>query len=1117
MEDAGSSQQESSASESDDLAAEVAASEAAAPATRRQTATVAIGASAGGLAALKRLLAVLPGDQGLAVVVVVHLSPDHESHLVDLLQPHARMPVVQISSTMALEPDHVYVIPPNANVSSVDTHLRLSALERDRRERAPIDHFFRTLAQTHDGHSIGIVLTGTGSDGTLGLKRIKERGGLTIAQDPTEAEYDGMPQAAIESGMVDLVLRLEEMPDAITSFAQTEPRMLDGEEEDQATQERLLQRLFTLVRSRTGRDFSRYKRSTLLRRMARRMQIHRLERLTDYLDVLRRNPGELETLSDEFLVTVTEFFRDPEIFGELERVVIPTLFEGKGPADSVRVWSVGCATGEEAYSVAILLLEHAATLEAPPSIQVFATDLHERSLRRARDGTYPETIETVVSESRVRRFFVPEHGGYRIRKEVRETIVFTPHDVLADAPFSRLDLITCRNLLIYLDRGVQRDVIDLFHYALHPGGYLLLGPSEGIERDDTFTTEDKAASLFRKRSDPEGQQGRHLPTFPLTARSWQSGQDASPQRRLGFADVHGELLDRMGPPSLLISGDNSVLHFSQRAGEYLYHPAGALTGDAFRLVRESLRLEFRGAVHAARSTGRPSRSAPVTVSRNGETRTVVLDVRPSPDPRHSGVLLVLFDEYPVEVMDARPTRTPDEWSEGSAVAELERELETMRRRVQSVIEDTESSNEEMRASNEELQSMNEELRSAMEELETSKEELQSVNEELITVNEENRHKVEELAQMSTDLQTLMSATEIATIFLDRELRILRFTPRVSALFNVRHSDRGRPLADLTHRFGVHDLVRDAATVLDRLVPVERELETDAGDCFLTRVHPYRTPDDRIEGVVITFVDITAHKEAERRVREVNARLEELVAQRTEELRRANDELEAFNHSVSHDLRAPLRGIRRFSEVLLDGYGDRLDDRGRDLLDQVASGARQMSELIDGLQELSSVGRTELRHEPVDVSAVAEDVLAELHAREPERQVTATVQPGIVVQGDRRLLRVVLANLLENAWKFTRHEPRPVIEVVERQVPGERVFEVRDNGAGFDPRAMRRLFMPFQRLHPSETFEGTGIGLALVQRIVSQHGGSVNAEGDVGGGATFTVRLPDPADALPTTG
>jgi two-component system, chemotaxis family, CheB/CheR fusion protein len=1078
----------------------------------RPTAVVAVGASAGGLAALKRILASTPGDAGIAIVIVVHLSPDHESHLADLLQPAAKMPVVQISDTTPLKPNHVYVIPPNANVTSIDTSLRLTPLERERGERAPIDHFFRALSETHDGHSVGVVLTGTGSDGTLGLRRIKERGGLTIAQDPAEAEYDGMPQSAIASGMVDLVLSVDQIPAAIVAFARTKPRVLDGEgAPDAAQQERLLQQLFTLIRSRTGRDFTRYKRSTLLRRMARRMQIHRLELVDDYVELARRNPLELEALADEFLVTVTEFFRDPHVFGELQRVVLPHLFEGKGPEEAIRVWSVGCATGEEAYSLAILLLEHAATLSEPPGIQVFATDLHEASVRRAREGSYPETIETIVPEGRLRRFFVKEHGSYRVRKQVRDAVVFTPHNVLADAPFSRLDLLSCRNLLIYLDRGVQRDVIDLFLYALKPGGYLLLGPSEGVEREDGFEPVNKALSLYRKR--PEVQSPRRkLPAFPLTTRAQAgSGGGGRPRQAGGFATVHAELLDRLGPPSVLIGSDDSVLHFSQRAGDFLYHPGGSPTDDVFRLVREEFRAELRGAVHAARSTGAPVRSAPVAFERGPNLRPVVLDVRPGLDPRHPGVLLVVFDEHTWTVGESAPAEGAEAWSEPSAVTALERELELTRERLRNVIESSESDNEEIRASNEELQSMNEELRSAMEELETSKEELQSVNEELITVNEENRHKVEELAQMGSDLQTLMSATEIATIFLDRELRILRFTPRVATLFHVRHSDRGRPMRDLTHRFGSHDLVGDAGRVLDRLVPVEHELVTDAGECFLTRVHPYRATEDRIAGIVITFVDITQHKEAERRVREVNARLEELVAQRTNQLRHANDELEAFNHSVSHDLRAPLRGIRRFTRAVIETNGDRLDEEGRDLLQHVIASANRMGDLIDGLLELSSVGRAELRAETVDLSAMAEDLAQDLHARDPERRIDIVVQPNLVAHGDRRLLQIALANLLENAWKFTRDEPAARIEVGERPGQRETVIEVRDNGAGFDMRSARRLFTPFQRLHAQEAFEGTGIGLALVRRIAARHGGTVSAEGDVGGGATFTITLPRPAN------
>jgi two-component system, chemotaxis family, CheB/CheR fusion protein len=1076
----------------------------------RPAAVVAIGASAGGLAALKRLLSALPDDAGLAFVVVVHLSPDHESHLVNLLQPFSRLPVEQIAATTTLERDHVYVIPPGSNVSSIDTHLRLSELERERRDRAPIDHFFRTLSETHDGHSVAVVLTGTGSDGALGLRTVKERGGLTIVQDPLEAEYDGMPQAAIATGMVDLVLRLEDIPAAILSFIRTEPRVeAAGAEPEAQQQERVLQQLFALVRSRSGRDFSRYKRSTLLRRTGRRMQIHGIERLDDYLALVRRTPAEVEHLADEFLVTVTEFFRDADVFTVLERTVVPKLFAGKGPGDHVRVWSVGCSTGEEAYSLAILLLEHAATLESPPRVQLFASDLHETSLRRARDGIYPETIEPSVSPARLRRFFVKEHDAYRVRRELREVVVVTPHNLLSDAPFSRLDLLVCRNVLIYLERGIQGDVVELFHYALAPGGYLLLGPSETFDRDDLFAAESKAHSLYRKREAP--QRDRRLPSFPLAHHSVTLPREPPRSHHLqGFAEIHSDLLGRVGPPSILIDADDTVLHLSHRAGSFLRHPGGELTGDVVRLVRDELRLELRSALQAARETQAPTRSAPVHLRRDGGTdlhdRMVTMDVRPGIDQRHEGVMLVLFEER-VATAGERVAREPSpEWSEESLVAELQRELELTRRRLQDVIEDADSGAEEMRASNEELQSMNEELRSAMEELETSKEELQSANEELITVNEENRHKVEELAQMGSDLQTLMSATEIATLFLDRRLRILRFTPRLGELFNVRHGDRGRPVRDLTHRFGSHDLVQDAARVLERLVPIERELTTDANEHYLTRIHPYRTADDRIDGIVITFVDITQHKEAERRVREANASLERLVAERTRDLEHANRELEAFNHSVSHDLRAPLRGIERFSRTVLEHHAADLDEGGRELLREVMAGAARLTELVDGLTELSKVSRAALRWEHVDVSGLAEEIVAELRSRSPERSPEVAIQPGLRTRGDRRLLRVVLANVLDNAWKFTRGEPVARIEVGAHDGDPPRLF-VRDNGAGFDARAAHRLFAPFQRLHTVEEFEGTGVGLALAHRIITRHGGTIEATGEIGAGATVTFSLP----------
>lgn len=477
---------------------------------------VGIGASAGGLAALKRLFELMPSDSGLAFVVVVHLSPEHKSHLPDLLQPSVRFPVRQVTETVPLEPNKVYVIPPNANLSAIDTHLRLSKLEEQRRERAPIDHFFRTLAASHDGHSIGVILTGTGSDGTLGLREIKAKGGLILVQDPNEAEYDGMPQNAIATGLVDRILSIEEMPEALVRLAEVGPRIeLTGADKDRAEQHRaLLPKVLAILRTRTERDFSRYKSATLLRRIARRMQLNYLDDFPEYIEKLREQPEEARALAEDLLITVTSFFRDTDAFKKLEQDVVPELFKGKGSADTIRVWSVGCATGEEAYSVAMLLLEEASRREAPPKIQIFASDMHKRSLEGAREGVYAGDIETDVSSERLKRFFHKENGGYRIHKEVREIVTFAPHNLLGDPPFSRLHLITCRNLLIYLDRSVQRDVIDLFHYALYPNGYLLLGSAETTDASDLFRTEDKKLCIYRKRNVPPPEP--RLPVFPLT-------------------------------------------------------------------------------------------------------------------------------------------------------------------------------------------------------------------------------------------------------------------------------------------------------------------------------------------------------------------------------------------------------------------------------------------------------------------------------------------------------------------------------------------------------------------------------------------------------------------------
>lgn len=837
---------------------------------------VGIGASAGGLAAIRDFFQHMPDDSGLAFVVVVHLSPEHESHLADLLQPYTTMPVEQVNKTLAMEANRIYVIPPGANLSAIDTHLRLTDLEELRRQRAPIDHFFRTLSESHHETAVGVILTGTGSDGTVGLRRIRQRGGLTIVQDPNEAEYDGMPQSAISSGIVDLVLPLAEMPEHIIRFATTEPAIpvpTDDQELDEVAG-RAVRTILALVRAQTGHDFSRYKRSTIMRRIRRRMQMNHLEELEDYLDYLHRVPDEGKSLFDDLLITVTNFFRDTETFEKLEEEIIPPLFEGKTGKDRVRVWSVGCATDEEAYSLAILLLEQAERLEDPPEVQVFATDIHEPSLRCAREGFYPESLEVDVTPERLERFFVPEDGGYRIRQEVREAVVFASHNLMKDPPFSRVDLITCRNVLIYLQRDVQQDVISLFHYALRPDAYLVLGSSESVERTDVFQPIDKKHCIFRRRNVPAPD--ARLPVFPMAGArrthgaSMPTGMYAPPvsSQPVSYGTIHQKMVERYAPPSILVNESNGVVHFSQRAGNYLVHPGGDPTSNLFKLVREPLRLEVRAGLHAARERGEFFRSRAIPLEVDGKQKNVIVRVQPAADDELENFFLVIFDEI------EESARSQEGSPEGAtrAADELEEELELTRNRLQSIIEQYESSQEEMKASNEELLSMNEEMRSTMEELETSKEELQSINEELATLNQENRHKVEELSQLSGDLQNLLAATDIATLFLDRNLRIMRYTPPVALLFNIRSSDKGRPVADLTHRLGYEDLIEDAHAVLERLVPVSREIASENGQCFVMQIRPYRSSDDRIDGVVMTFVDITEQKSREVELREAQQHL-----------------------------------------------------------------------------------------------------------------------------------------------------------------------------------------------------------------------------------------------------
>jgi two-component system CheB/CheR fusion protein len=803
----------------------------------------------------------------MAFAVVMHLSPDHKSNLASVVQNHISIPVSEITETVHIEPNHVYVIPPFSYLVMEDGIIRLTKPERPHGAHTSIDLLFRTLAEAHGKHAIAILMSGTGSDGTLGLGRIKEEGGFTIAQDPQEAEYRDMPRNAIQAGLVDIVLPAGKIADKLLALRDSAERFgfpIEAEEEETSPRELdegALREILTLVRLRTGNEFQQYKRPTLLRRIARRMQVHDLSDLSDYLNFLHEHPEEINALMRDLLISVTSFFRDRDSFEYLQLEIIPQLFAGKGPNDQVRVWSAGCATGEEAYSLGMLLSEYAATLKNPPRIQVFATDIDDRAIADARECRYPSTISLDVSAERLREFFVADGDRYQLKKEVRDKVLFAAHNVLRDPPFSKVDLISCRNLLIYLNREMQERTLEIFHFALRAEGYLFLGASESAEIVPAlFTQIDPKRRVYRRRV-AIGQQG-----IPPNLGKWQVKPPPFPSASSGnpvsAGRLHEEIVEQFAAPSVLINEDYDLVHMSAHAGRYLRVSGGEPTRNLLKLVHPDLRLDLGAALLEARNhaDSAPPESRRVAFDLDGHRHSVNLSVRVvagGPEAAR-GFLLVIFDEA-VETGALSPQPIPSSPGGLAIARQLEQELQRTREQLRITIEQYETSTEELRASNEELQAINEELRSATEELESSKEELQSVNEELTTVNQEYKDKIEELGRTNSDLQNLMAATEIGTIFLDRTLRIKLYTPPAQRIFNITPADVGRPLEHFSHRLDRTSIIEDAGAVLRTLQPLEREVRSSEGNYYVARLAPYRTLDDKIDGIVLTFVDITSRK------------------------------------------------------------------------------------------------------------------------------------------------------------------------------------------------------------------------------------------------------------------
>ena len=838
---------------------------------------VGIGASAGGIKALQGFFDALPGEPGAAFVVIVHLDPQVRSQLASILATKTAMPVAQVDRSAKLVTNHVYVIAPDSRLVIADGTISACPFEEPRSRRAPIDLFFRSLAEHHtDGFAYAAILTGAGADGAIGVRAIKESGGIVLVQDPNEAEYGSMPRNAIAAGVADFVLPIRDLAKQLVELLKD--ATVTSSDFAAENDEDMIRRILAHLRVRIGHDFSLYKRATIARRIARRVQVTRKDSLAEYYSFLRENAEEAQSLFADFLISVTTFFRDLSAFDLLSQQVIPRLFEGKEAGGSIRVWVPGCASGEEAYSIGMLLLEESARRDMRPDLQIFGSDLDSGGLAAGREGRFPAAIEADIGEDRLRRFFQREGDHYRVRRELRDIVLFANHSMLRDPPFSRVDMISCRNFLIYLDRELQQQVCKTFHYALNPGGFLFLGASESADQPvGLFKPIDRDARIYRSTA----HLGDKRPALPilLGPRQTYVGEPAIPRAlsvnpNVADAALHRQMLERIAPPSMLVDENFHAVHLSEHAGRFLQLSGGPISTEATEMVREELRFDLRAALHRAFDRGEPTLSMPLSVQFNGSKHRVYLQVKPvmhEGDPARFALVLFIEDEADPEIPEANGRRR-DGGSADDIVRQLQEELQLAHGRLRATREESEAANEELRAANEELQSINEEYRSTSEELETSKEELQSINEELQTVNNELKLKLESISRAHSDLQNLMAASDFGTLFLDTSLRIKRFTPRLTELFNVTASDEGRPITDFTHQLNYGGLADQARAVLKDLIPVEHEAESRHGGWYLVRIRPYRTDDDKIDGVVATFVDITERRRAEESLRNSEAQL-----------------------------------------------------------------------------------------------------------------------------------------------------------------------------------------------------------------------------------------------------
>lgn len=1041
---------------------------------------VGIGASAGGLEACSRVLDALPADSGMALILVQHLDPSHESLMVELLSKHSKMAVVEATDGMRIASDHLYIISPGTYLAATKGVLRVSEPLARHGLRLPFDFLLHSLAESYGPRAVAVVLSGTGADGSIGIKAIAEKGGFIIAQEPDEADYGGMPRSAIATELVDLTLPASKIGAALMNRNQLLPMLAQ-------TPDRLSE-IIELLRTTTNHDFTLYKAGTLRRRIERRMALAGVMQngMTSYLEALKSDPKELDLLSKDLLINVTSFFRDPQVFEQLAATVLPALVADQAADQPLRIWIAGCSTGEEAYSLTMLFHETILAAKSSVKLQVFASDVDADAVATARDGIFPHAIDVDVSPERLARFFIREDHGYRVSPELRSAVVFTVQDVLTDPPFSRLDMVSCRNLLIYLGPQAQAKVIGLFHFALRKGGILLLGNAETIGVDEgQFEIVSKAERVYRHAGRALNREiglsvsaGENVQPPPANA--------AGIARRIGFDDLCRRLvMEAHAPAAVLINRKYECLFSLGPTERFLRMASGHPSHDLFDMAPPALRTRLRSAIDKVS----PEMTPVIVAGGKHDGVPFKIDIRSVSNQGEELLLICFIDAPPAvrRVSKASPQESP-------RIADLEAELEATRTELQGAIQSLEKSGEEQRAINEEALSVNEEFQSTNEELLTSKEELQSLNEELTALNSQLQETLERQRTTSNDLQNVLYSTDVATLFLDTALNIRFFTPATKSLFNVIPGDIGRPLTDL-HSLAIDDtLAVDARNVLHELKPIDREIETGGGVWFARRIMPYRTDDDGIEGVVITFTDVTERK-----------RTAKLVNDAKKEAELATVAKSRFLAVASHDLRQPLQTL-----VLLQGLLAKAveGDKARQLIGRLDETLGAMTGMLNTLLDINQIDSGAVR--PEISRFVLGDLLAQLrdefvyHAQAKKLELRV-VTCNRIVETDRRLLEQMLRNLTTNALKYTK---RGKVLLGVRHLPDRIRIQILDTGIGIAPTELQAIFDEYHQVDSTarERSRGLGLGLSIVQRLGKLLGHQVSVRSTLAKGSAFAIEV-----------